>query len=67
MYIIHDKTENTTAHYEGNWPVEYLEKMLNKEHRIIVVSLYSNTIKVPYKLEYNGIVQWEWENFPLLK
>lgn len=67
MYIIHNKTKNTTTHHEGSWPVELLEKQLERGDRVIVISLYSNTIKVPHKLEYNGIVEWEWEDFPLLK
>jgi hypothetical protein len=67
MYIIHNKTKQTFSKYEGCWPSELLEKQLEKGDRVIVISLYSNTIKVPYKLEYNGVVEWEWENFPLLK
>lgn len=66
MYIIHNKTKNTTTRYEGSWPLELLEKQLEKGDKLIVVSLYSNTIKIPYKLEYNGIQEWEWEDFPLL-
>lgn len=67
MYIIHNKTKNSTYYHEGSWPAAILEKQLEKDDRIIVISLYSNTIKVPYKLEYNGIIEWEWEDFPLLK
>lgn len=67
MYIIHNKTKNTISHYEGSWPSDMLEKELEKGNRIIVISLYSNTIKVPYRLEYNGVVEWEWENFSFLK
>lgn len=67
MYIIHNKTKRTSHQYEGSWPSELLEKQLEKGDRVIVISLYSNTIKVPYKLEYNGITEWEWEDFPLLK
>lgn len=67
MYIIHNKTKNTVSYHEGSWPSELLEKQLDKGDRVIVISLYSNTIKVPYSVEYNGITEWEWENFPLFK
>lgn len=62
MYIIINKTKRTTIYHKGSWPS--LEKELDRGDRIIVISLYSNTIKVPYKLEYNGIVEWEWDNYP---
>lgn len=67
MYIIHNKTKNTTLHHEGSFPSELLEKQLEEGDRIIVISLYSNTIKVPYSVELNGIADWEWENFPLFR
>jgi hypothetical protein len=67
MYIIHNKTRQTSSNIDGHWPLDYLEKMLEKGDRIIVISLYSNTIKVPYHVDYNGVKEWEWENFPLLK
>ena len=67
MYIIHNKTKNITTHYEGSWSSALLEEYLEKGDRLIVISLYSNTIKIPYKLEYNGIEEWEWEDFPFLK
>lgn len=66
MYIIHNKTKRTSNSYEGSWPQDMLEKMLETGDRVIVISLYSNTIKVPYLEELNGIREWYWENFPLL-
>ena len=63
MYIIINKTKQTYIKYDGSWPD--LTTELERGDRIIVISLYSNTIKVPYRLEYHGIVEWEWENFPL--
>jgi len=67
MYIIHNKTKNTTTHYEGSFPGGLLEKQLEEGDRIIVISLYSNTIKIPHKVEEYGVIEWEWEDFPLLK
>ena len=67
MYIIHNNTKQTVYHHEGSWPVDELEEQLNKGDKVIVISLYSNKIKVPNKVEYNGKVWWEWDNFPLFR
>jgi hypothetical protein len=63
MYIIINETTQTRTTHEGNWPGHTLEPHLERGDRIIIISLYSNTIKVPYKVEYNGIIEWEWQNF----
>ena len=65
MYIIHNKTKHKTFSYEGSWPDDMLEKMLEAGDRVIVISLYSNTIKVPYSYIDNGIKVWEWDDYPL--
>lgn len=65
MYIIINKTKNTKVGHQGGWPSTELEKMLNEGDKLIVISHYSNTIKVPYQTELNGIVEWEWENYSL--
>ena len=62
MYIIINKSKRSTIKCEGDWPD--LDEELNTGDEIIVISLYSNTIKVPYKVEHNGIVEWEWDNYP---
>ncbi len=67
MYIIHNKTKNTSWKLDGQWPTESIDKMLENGDRVIVTSLYSNTIKVPYCIELNGIKEWEWESYPLHK
>jgi hypothetical protein len=61
MYIIINKTKQSCTRLEGHFP--NLDKQLDRGDRIIIISLYSNTIKVPYKLEYNGITEWDWENY----
>jgi hypothetical protein len=63
MYIIINKTRQTCTRRTGNFPA--LEQWLDKGDKIIIISLYSNTIKVPYFIDYNGINQWEWENFSI--
>jgi hypothetical protein len=64
MYIIINKTTNKTTYVEGSFP--NLEKDLNKGDDLIVVSLYSNTIKIPY-IDYtqNGYGEnvWEWKEY----
>jgi hypothetical protein len=67
MYIIINKTKQSKLYQTGNWPMNLLEQMLDRGDRVIVISLYSNTIKVPYKEEYNGIVEWYWEDYPIDK
>ena len=62
MYIIINKTKKTTIKCEGDWPD--LDEELNAGDKIVVISLYSNTIKVPYRIEHNGIVEWEWDSYP---
>lgn len=62
MYIIINKSKKTTIKYEGDWPD--LDEELNAGDKIIVISLYSNTIKVPYYTELNGIVEWRWDDYP---
>ena len=63
MYIIINKTRQTCDRHTGNFP--NLDKLLNKGDKIIIISLYSNTIKVPYFVDYNGIKEWDWEDFSL--
>ena len=65
MYIVINHTKQTRTVIEGSWP--NLEKELERGDKIIVISLYSNTIKVPYLNELNGINEWEWVSYDLIK
>ena len=56
-YIINRTTNQTTTHF-GDWP--NLNEQLTNGEDIIVVSLYSNTIKTPYK-EYDD--NWGWKDY----
>jgi hypothetical protein len=56
-YIINRTTNQTTTHY-GNFPD--VDDLLNGGDDIIIISLYSNTIKVPYK-EYDD--NWGWKDY----
>ena len=59
MYIIVNKTTGKNIKYEGHFPGNILDEMLDKGDKLIVISLYSNTIKVP-KREYD---HWSYEDF----
>jgi hypothetical protein len=65
MYIVINKTLNTTKRYKGNWPDHHLLPLLNDGNDVIVISLYSNTIKVPFSTEQYGEKEWEWTDYPL--
>ena len=64
MYTIINKTKNTAISHDGSWPSEYLEHRLNDGDKLIVISSYSDTIKVPY---LNEIGEWDWENYNIPK
>ena len=36
-----------------------------EQENLIVISTYSNTVKVPYELEENGTIYWDWEDYPI--
>lgn len=65
MYYIINKTTNKTIKYEGSFPSDFVEKMLNNQEDLIIISTYSNTVKVPYELEAHGSIYWEWEDYPI--
>ena len=57
MYYIINRTTNQTTVHHGDWP--NLNEQLTNGEDIIVVSLYSNTIKTPY-MENDC---WEWKDY----
>lgn len=64
MYIVCNHTERTVSRFKGNFPAEFIEEKLRGENKLIVISLYSNTIQIPYKKE--NLDEWEWKEFPFL-
>ena len=48
MYIIINKTKGINFKHEGGFPEEELIDMLEEDDDLIIISSYSNTIKVPY-------------------
>jgi len=66
MYIIINKTRNKTTYFQGNFPDMYEE--LERGDDIIIVSLYSNTIKIPYiDHSQNGYGEniWDWKDYKM--
>ena len=61
MYLIINKTKNTCTKHVGSFPD--VDRLLNEGDKIIIISTYSNTIKVPYFVYSNGETEWEWRDF----
>jgi hypothetical protein len=68
MYIIINNTDNTQRKYKGNYPYNYIENLLDNNNDIIVISIYSNTIKVPKGFNIlNGIKEYNWTEYKFNK
>ena len=65
MYYIVNKTRNKIFTCKGSFPITILDRMLKEQENLIVISTYSNTVKVPYELEENGTIYWDWEDYPI--
>jgi len=63
MYIIINKTQNKTVKMWGNFPDMYEE--LERGDNLIIISFYSNPIKVPYNYVENGLSYWDYIEYPL--
>ncbi len=63
MYIVINKTTGMNTIHSGNFPLIYLESLLNNGDSVIVISTYSNTIKVP--ILDNICNEWEWIDYDL--
>lgn len=62
MYYIINKTTRTTLTHVGGWPGNYLDQRLKDGEDIIVISTYSNTIKVPFQVNQD---EYDWTDYPL--
>ena len=69
MYkIIYSHRTDKTIHHSGDWPSSFLQKELEAGKDLVVVSTYSDTIKVPFFVEdwqAMRVDQWEFRDFPL--
>lgn len=68
MYIILNKTKNETKIHEGSWPSFYLDELLDNDNDIIVISTYSNSIKVVDNVKedfFGKVYTWKEYDFTL--
>ena len=63
MYTIINKTKEEHFKFTGCYPIKIVENMLNNGDDIIVISTYSNTIKIPVGLSSEFPGEWEWKEF----
>lgn len=63
MYIIINNTNGSKQTIEGNWPSQLVDELVLNGNDIIIISKYSNTIKIPYIKEENGIKEVEIKQF----
>lgn len=69
MYIIINSTTGINTSVKGNFPLELIVAMLENDDDVIIISLYSNTIKVPYvgeNVNYNETksgLDWEFKDY----
>lgn len=54
MYIFKFKDRRPDVKISGNFPSEYAQQLWNDNVKFIIISTYSNTIKVPRKGEYDS-------------
>jgi len=65
VYQVINRTANKIVNYKSVWPEGLLSILLEQGMDVIVISKYNKTIKVPVKVEENGIVSWEWKDYPM--
>lgn len=68
MYLIKFKSikKREDILVEGNFPSELIDSLILEENEdIIIISHYSNTIKVPFIIEENGVKYCEFLEYKL--
>ena len=63
--VIDKRSENKgyeVKKYKGDFPCTFLEKLWEETTKFVVISTYSNTVKVPYTNRYNEL---DFHEFPL--
>ena len=63
MYAIINNTQRKEFRITGGWPGDIIDYMLDNGDYLIVISTYSNTIKVPvcFGTKFQG--EWEWKEY----
>jgi hypothetical protein len=66
MYLIVNNTDGAITKHEGNYPMQYIDSLLDDDNDFIVISLYSHTIKVPCGFDIlNSIKQYNWKEYKI--
>ena len=60
MYLIINKTTKVSHRYTGNYPLTVIDKMVRNKEDVMVISTYSNCIKIPYIAEHGDCVSREY-------
>ena len=63
MYVIINKTQRKEFRITGSWPSDIVDYMLNNGDDLIVISTYSNTIKIPVGFGTECEDEWEWKEY----
>ena len=63
MYAIINNTQRKEFRITGGWPGDIIDYMLDNGDDLIVISTYSNTIKVPVGFGTKYKDQWEWKEY----
>ena len=65
MYKILNRTTGKIINVEGDWPDTLITKLLNEDNDIIVISFYSNTIKIPFEIDgvNTNDRDWNWKEY----
>ena len=66
-YYIINRTTGSTAAHKGSWPGSALDTLIGLGNDIIVVSTYSNTIKIPTDQfeTTEGDMSYNWKEYKL--
>ena len=70
MYLIINKTTNTSTKVFGAFPSSLLDRLLEEGNDLIVISTYSNTVKVPFtdkdfpSYETKSGYEWGFKDYP---
>lgn len=62
MYVILNQTKRKQFVITGGWPGDIIDYMLNNDDDLIVISTYSNTIKIPVRT-YDSKIRWDWKEY----
>jgi hypothetical protein len=65
MYIVINHTTRKTQVAANGWPVKHVSALLDRGDEFIIISLYSNTIKVPTIGAVDAFGEQKWTEYKL--